>query len=144
MPIEASTDSTEESKLEIAADQLKVLSPPATIGLPKPSSVFAVTSRKRRMVSVLDAVLESIKTSAPASAKAPSEQIKDAKEAATTSTANAPTEAGPSETVSIPLVEESTPEKSKSSAPKHLKKAGIYSLFDMLRESSYLQSRLPK
>jgi hypothetical protein len=119
MSIEDSTDPVEEPKLEKAVDQLKVLSPPATIGLLKPSSVSAVTPRKRRMASVLDAVLESIKTSAPASTEAPSEQIKDAREDVAASAANAPTEAGPSETAPIALVEESAPEKSnKSPAPE--------------------------
>jgi hypothetical protein len=70
VPVEASTNPAEELKLEKAADQLKLLSPPGTIGLPKPSSVLALIPRKRRMASMLDAVLESIKTSAPASAEA--------------------------------------------------------------------------
>jgi hypothetical protein len=107
MPIEASTDSAEESKLEKAVDQFKMLSPPVAIGLPKPLSVSAVTPRKRRMASVLDAILESVKTSAPASTEAPSEQIKDAREAAAASVVNAPAEAGPSETAPIALVESS-------------------------------------
>jgi hypothetical protein len=118
MPIEASTDPAEEPKLEKATDQFKVLSPPATIGLPKPSSISMVTSRKRRTVSVLDAVLESVKTSAPSSAEAPSEQIEDAREAVATSAANAPAEAAPSETAPIALVNKSAPEKSKSPAPE--------------------------
>jgi hypothetical protein len=70
VPVGASTNPIEESKLEKATDQLKMLSPPGTIGLPKPSSISAVTPRKRRMASVLDAVLESINTSAPISAEA--------------------------------------------------------------------------
>jgi hypothetical protein len=118
MPIETCTDSTEEPKSEKAAEQLKVLSPATTTELLKPSSVSATTPRKRRMASVLDVVLESVKTSAPASAEAPSEQIKDAGEAAATSVANAPTKAGPSEIAPITLVEESAPEKSKSPAPE--------------------------
>jgi hypothetical protein len=118
MSIEASTDPAEEPKLEKAANQLKVLSPPVTIELSKSSSVSAVTPRKRRMTSMLDAVLESIKTSAPASAEAPSEQIKDAREAVAASVTNAPAEAGPSEAASIALVQESAPEKSKSPAPE--------------------------
>jgi hypothetical protein len=40
VPVEASTKPTEEPKLEKKADQLKVLSPPGTIVLPKPSSVL--------------------------------------------------------------------------------------------------------
>ena len=118
MTIEASTDPAKEPKLEKAADQLKMLSPPATIGLPKPSSVSAATARKRRMASVLDAILESIKTSAPASAEAPTEQIKDAREAAAASVVVAPAKAGPLEIAPIALMEESAPEKSKSPTPE--------------------------
>jgi hypothetical protein len=70
VPVKASTNLAKETKLGKAADQLKVLSPPSTIGLPKPSSVPAVTPRKRRMASVLDTVLESVKTSAPVSTEA--------------------------------------------------------------------------
>jgi hypothetical protein len=116
MPIETCTDPAEEPKSEKAAEQLKVLSPATTTELPKPSSISASTPRKRRMASVLDVVLESVKTSAPASAEAPSEQIKDAREAANASATNAPTEAGPSETAPIALVKESAPEKLKSPA----------------------------
>jgi hypothetical protein len=59
VPVKASTNPAEEPKLEKATHELKVLSPPGTIGLPKPASVPVVTRRKRRMTSVLDAVLES-------------------------------------------------------------------------------------
>jgi hypothetical protein len=97
VPVKASTNPTEEPKLEKAADQLMVLSLPGTIGLSKPSSVPAVTPRKRRMASVLDTVLESVKTSAPASTEALSARIKDARETVVTSVANAPAEVRPSE-----------------------------------------------
>jgi hypothetical protein len=68
--VEASIDPVEEPKLKKTTEQLKVLSPSCAIGLPKPSSILEVTPRKRRMASVLDVVLESIKTPAPASAEA--------------------------------------------------------------------------
>jgi hypothetical protein len=116
MPIETCTDPAEEPKSKKAAEQLKVLSPATTTELSKPSSVSKATPRKRRMASVLDAVLESVKTLAPASPEAPSKQIKDAREAAATSAANAPVEAGPSEIAPIALMENSAPEKSKSPA----------------------------
>jgi hypothetical protein len=86
-----------------------------------------VTPRKRRMASVLDAILESVKTSAPASAKALSAQIKDTRKTAVVSVTNAPAEAGPleapaeagpSETTLIALEEESVPKKSKSPTPE--------------------------
>jgi hypothetical protein len=104
-----------------------MLSQPGTIGLSKPLNIPAVTPRKRRMASVLDAVLESINTSAPASAEAISTQTKDARKVAITSVAVAPAKAGsleapaearPSETAPIVLEKESIPEKFKSPAPE--------------------------
>jgi hypothetical protein len=74
--VEARTIPTEEPKLEKAAEQLKALSPPCTTELPKPSSIPATTPRKRRMPSVLDVVMESVKTSTPSSAEAPSTEGK--------------------------------------------------------------------
>jgi hypothetical protein len=70
VPIETSTNPAEEPKLDKTTEQLKVLSPPCAIGLSKPSSIPAVTPRKRRMTSVLDVVLESVKTSSLVFAKA--------------------------------------------------------------------------
>jgi hypothetical protein len=113
MPLKTHTDPGEESKSEKAAEQLKVLSLATTTELPKPSSVSAATLRKRRMASVLDAILESTKMSAPAFAEASSEKTKDAKEDVAASAAIAPTEAGP-----IELVEESAPKGSKHHAPE--------------------------
>jgi hypothetical protein len=118
MSIKTRTDPTEEPKSEKAAEQLKVLSSTTTTELPKPSSVSAATPRKRRMASVLDAVLESAKMSAPASAEASSGKTKDAKEVVAASAVIAPTEAGP-----IELAEESAPEGSKHPALKHLIKS---------------------
>jgi hypothetical protein len=70
MPVEARTNLTEELKLEKTTEQLKALSPPCATELPKPSSIPATTPRKRRMSSVLDAIMEFVKTSTPASAEA--------------------------------------------------------------------------
>jgi hypothetical protein len=127
MPVEASTNPTEELKLEKAIEQLKALSPSCAMVLLKPSSIPAVTPRKRRMASVLDTVLESVKISAPVSAEALSTQAKDSTRTGDASTAHTLAEAGPSEapaearhseTAPITLEKESVPEKSKSPAPK--------------------------
>jgi hypothetical protein len=76
---------------------------------------------------VLDAVLESVKTSAPASVEALSTQAKDSRKTGNASTARtlakarpseAPAEARPSETAPITLEKESVPEKSKSPPPE--------------------------
>jgi hypothetical protein len=70
MPVEAKTNSTEEPKLEKTTEPLQALSPPCTTELTKPSNIPVATPRKRRMASVLDAVMESVKTSTPASTEA--------------------------------------------------------------------------
>jgi hypothetical protein len=57
MPIEASADPVEEPEPKKAAEQPKVL---VTV-LPKLSFTATATPRKRRMASVLDVVLESMK-----------------------------------------------------------------------------------
>jgi hypothetical protein len=58
-------------------EQPKLLQPPIMVQLPKPSTKATTTPRKRRMASVLDAVMESLKTTTPASVEASSEKIKD-------------------------------------------------------------------
>jgi hypothetical protein len=127
MPVEASTNPTEELKLEKTAEQFKALSPSCAMGVPKPSSISAATPRKRRMASVLDVVLESAKTSAPASAEALSTQAKDSRKTgeaimahtlAKAGPSEAPAEARPSKTAPITLEKESVPKKSKSPAPE--------------------------
>jgi hypothetical protein len=126
MPVEASTNPTEEPKLEKTVEQLKALSPSCAMGVPKPSSIPATTPRKRRMASVQDVVLESVKTSAPASAEALSMQAKDSKKTDTSTThtlveagpSEAPAKARPSKTAPITLEKETVPEKSKSPAPE--------------------------
>jgi hypothetical protein len=96
MPVEASTNPTEEPKLEKTEEQLKALSPSCATELPKPANIPAATPRKRRMASVLDVVLESIKTLAPASAKALSTRAKDSRKTDDTSMAHTLAEARPS------------------------------------------------
>jgi hypothetical protein len=127
VPVETSTNLAEESKLEKTAEQLKVLSPSCAIGLSKPSSIPVVTPRKRRMASMLDDVLESVNTSAPAFVEALSTQAKDSRKIVDASMAHTPAEAGPSEapakarpseTAPIVLEKEGVPEKSKSPAPE--------------------------
>jgi hypothetical protein len=75
------------------------------------------TPRKRRMASVLEVVLESIKTPPPSSAEASSSKTEDVLEKIAGST-SAHAEAGPSEVVPENLTEESLPEKPSAPAPK--------------------------
>jgi hypothetical protein len=127
MSIEARTGPTEEPKLEKAAKQLKALSPPCTTELPKPSRIPATTRRRRRMASMLDAVMEYVKTSTPASTEAPStegEISKKSDEAGMAQTVfeigppEVTTEARPSESAPMNLEKGSASEKSKSPAPE--------------------------
>jgi hypothetical protein len=84
---------TEESKLEKTVEQLKALSPPYATELSKLSKIPAATPRKRRMASVLNAIMESMKTSTPAS----TEEAKVSKKSDETGMAQTISEVGPSE-----------------------------------------------
>jgi hypothetical protein len=85
-PTEAKDDTAKEPELEKTTMMPKNLSPPAEAELPKMTKAPATTPKRRRMASVLDAVMETTKalTSAP---------IKKVAEAVT---AQAEAEAGPS------------------------------------------------
>jgi hypothetical protein len=96
VPVEARTEPVEEPKLKKAAEQPKALSPPRETELPKASRIPIMTPRKRRMASVLDAVMESVKASTPASAEAPSAEGKILKKSNEVGTVQAAAEAGPS------------------------------------------------
>jgi hypothetical protein len=127
--VEARTEPTEEPKLKKTAERPKALSPPHETELPKasriPAAIPATTPKKRRMASVLDAIMESVKASTPASAEAPiteGEILKESVEAGTTQAVSeagpsVSTEANPSETAPLVLEREGTSEKSKSPAP---------------------------
>jgi hypothetical protein len=85
-PVEAKEKTAKEPELEKTLGLQKILSPPAEPELPKVSKAPAITPKRRRMASVLDAVLETTRVLTPGPAK-------EAAEAATTC---AKTEAGPS------------------------------------------------
>jgi hypothetical protein len=76
----------EEPEREETAGLPKILSPPPEPELPKVSKTLAITPKRRRMASVLDAVMKSTRASTPA-------LTKETTEAAT---ARAEPEAGPS------------------------------------------------
>jgi hypothetical protein len=67
-PVEARTESAKESELKKVTEQPKALSPLQEMELSKATKILAATPRRRRMASVLDAVMESIKIPTPASA----------------------------------------------------------------------------
>jgi hypothetical protein len=96
-PIEAKNDAAEEPKLEKTVKMPEILSPPAKAELPKVQKAPVATPKRRRMASVLDAVLETTKALSPT----PTKKI------AETAKVQAEVEAGPS-----------TPIKTKAVAPK--------------------------
>jgi hypothetical protein len=75
------------------------------------------TPRKRRMASVLEAVLESVKTPPPSSPEASGSKTDDVSEMISASTSTH-VEAGPSEVVPKNLTEESLPKNPSAPAPE--------------------------
>jgi hypothetical protein len=83
---EAKEKAAEEPELEETTGLPKILSPPLEPELLKVSKALAITPKRTRMASVLDAVMESTRASTPAPAK----------ETVEAATARVETEAGPS------------------------------------------------
>jgi hypothetical protein len=124
VPVEAKIELADQPKLKKATEQLKALSQPCIAKLPKPSRIPVTTPRKRRMARMLDAVMESVKTSTPASAEAPSTEGEILKKPDKAGAAQVVSEAGPSvlvearpsEIATLVLEIEGATEKSKSPA----------------------------
>jgi hypothetical protein len=109
-----------------------MLSPPPEPELPKVSKITVITPKRRRMASVLDAIMESTSVSTLASTE--EKNIKEATEAITTRVEaevgpSVPAKTGPVETVgkdtgqgpldaALILEKEGAPKKVKSSTPK--------------------------
>jgi hypothetical protein len=68
-PAKAKEKAAEEPALEESVGLPKILSPPPEPDLPKVSKAPTITPKRRRMASVLDTILESIRAATPASAK---------------------------------------------------------------------------
>jgi hypothetical protein len=100
VPVEAKLSPAEEPKLKKVVEQPKALSPPRETELPKasriPTANPAATPKKRRMASMIDAVMESVKASTPASAGASSAEGEILKGSAEAGTVQVVSEAGPS------------------------------------------------
>jgi hypothetical protein len=117
-------ESNEEPELKKAAEQPKALSLLQETQLPRASKIPATTPKRRRMASVLDAVMESVKVQTLASAPdTRGEALKKSGEncmAQATSKAgpSAPAEACPLEATPVFMEKESVPEKLKSPSPE--------------------------
>jgi hypothetical protein len=94
-PVEARVKPTEEPESKKSTKQPKALSPLKRMELPKVSKIPATTPKRRRMTSVLDAVMESVKALTPASAEASSVEGEIIKKSAEAGTTQAAVEAGP-------------------------------------------------
>jgi hypothetical protein len=131
-PADAKEKTVEEPELEEPAGLPKILSLPPEPELPKVSKMSAITPKRMRMASVLDAVMESTRLSTPASTE--EKNIKKATEAITTRVEaevgpSVPAETGPVETVgkdtkqgpsdvALTLEKEGAPKKVKSPTPE--------------------------
>jgi hypothetical protein len=68
-PVEAKDDKTEEPQVEKVIKMPEILSPQAAVDLPKIQKAPVATPKRRRMASVLDAVIETTKALSPAPKK---------------------------------------------------------------------------
>ena len=107
----ARVESTEEPNPKIAAEQPKTLSSLQEAELAKVQKIASITPKRRRIASVLDAVMESSKALTPAPAEAPSVEDKNIKKSAEAVMTQVETKSGPSvpaETGPAELVEKDT------------------------------------
>jgi hypothetical protein len=98
-PAEARAKTVEEPESRKSVEQLKILSPPQETELSKVSEIPTVTPKRRRMASVLDAVMKSTKVLTPTSAEVPNMGEKNTKETAEVDMSQVGTKAGPREVV---------------------------------------------
>jgi hypothetical protein len=93
---EARVESAKEPIPKIAVVQPKTLSSLQEAKLPKVQKIASITPKRRRMASVLDAVMESSKALTPASAEATSVEDKNTKKSVEAVMMQVETETGPS------------------------------------------------
>jgi hypothetical protein len=115
-PAEARDDKAQEPQAEKVIKTPEILSPPEGADLPKMQKISAATPKRRRMASVLDAVIETTKTLSPAPKKI-AEALKVQAEAEAEAGPSAPTETKPTSSE-----DETTghivPEKTEAPAPE--------------------------
>jgi hypothetical protein len=105
-----------EASIGPAEEHPKLLSPPTVTELSKLTSAATITmtTKKRRMASVLDAVLKSTKMPTPATTEDYDDKIEDVREVAAASSSSIHIEEGPLGAMPADLVKESLPEKPTS------------------------------
>jgi hypothetical protein len=132
-PVEAKDDKAEEPKVEETMKMSEILSPPSEAKLPKVQKAPAATPKRRRMASVLDAVLETTKALSPT----PTSKIVEAAKV------QAEAEAGPSaptrrrlsrlRTRLISKLQGKVWQKKQNPLPPKLQSKMLITFFDMLR-----------
>jgi hypothetical protein len=149
-PIEAEDHKTEEPKVEETMKMPEILSPPAEAKLPKVQKAPVATPKRRRMASILDAVIETMKALTPAPTKKAAEAAKIQEEAEAGPSAPTETKAAkPEDKVSQQIsdtgktTEQGMAEKAKSLAPKPLSRMLIIFIV-MLRGRSCPKKKLWK
>jgi hypothetical protein len=104
-PAETKDDAAREPKLQKTVMMPQILSPPAEAGLPKVTRAPVTTPKRRRMASVLDAVVETTRGLTPAPVK----------KVAKAATAHTETKAGPSVPAEMKLA--ATEQRAKEESP---------------------------
>jgi hypothetical protein len=117
--VEASVDPVveTEAKSSKAEEHPKLLSPPTMTGLSKLTTATTMTPRKRRMTSVLDAILKSTKMLTPVTTEASDDKIENVREVVAASASPIHVEAGPLGAKPVELAKESPSEKPTSPIP---------------------------
>jgi hypothetical protein len=118
-PVEARAEPVEEPKLKKPIEQPKALSPLQKTELPKVSTIPAATPKRRRMASVLDAVMESTKVPTPP--LAPEKEGEALNKSSEASMVQATFEAGPSVPTKAYPSGATPPTLAKDCVPKKLK-----------------------
>jgi hypothetical protein len=121
---EARTESAEELELKMSSEQPKALSPLRETELSRASKIPTSTPKRRRMASLLDVVMESVKVQTPASA--PDSGSEALKKSGEDDIAQVTSETGPSGAAEAcplglllyPWKKESVSEKIKSPSPE--------------------------
>jgi hypothetical protein len=124
--LKASTTGSAEVSIHIAEAEGKTTEKPSEPELPKVAKTPAITRKRRRMASVLDAVMKTTRALTPAPAKKVAEAV--AARAETEAKPSAPTEAEPTATeqraeqespdTGMALEKKDAPEKAKSHIPE--------------------------
>jgi hypothetical protein len=126
-PAEAKDDAAKEPKLEKIVKMPEILSPPAKAELPKVQKAPAATPKRRRMASVLDAVMETTKVLSPAPTKKATKAVE--------------VQAGAEARPSVPIEMKTTAPEDK--AEQQTSDTGMAAGQGMIEKAKYSASKAP-